>query len=275
MAPTSGTAPQGAAARSVSTASVLAGGVERKDWQRALRHHIWFIIGYNWLVAVTIAPLAFAAAFLLAVVLPESVRNPWRPPPVAVLCVAGYIFFEVTSFCLERNWSHVSIWRFWRLGVPFAVLQAVLCLRFARHDALGCLLFTALCLGTREFLFQLQAFFPAEGKCHLRSSCTKETLTMAFLGGSAYGMAVALLCGLSGALVHAVVGDGRKVLSPVYIDVLIALALPLGRNLCRMALNQSLANATSAGTLLAGSEQPKLDALIMYGDILFLLTMFM
>jgi len=257
-----------------TTSGVLAaGGVERKDsWQQALRHHIRFIIGYNWLIAVTIAPFAFAAAFLLAVVLPESVRNPWRPPPVAVLCIAGYIFFEVTSFCLERTWSRVSIWRFWRLAVPFAALQAFLCLRLARHDVLGCLLFTSLCLGCREFLFQFQASFPADGG---KNGCTKEKLTAAFLGGSAYGMAVALLCALSGALVHAVVGDGRKVLSPVYIDVLIALALPLGRNLSRMALNQSLSNATSAGALLAGSEQPKLDALVMYGDILFLLTMFM
>lgn len=260
-----------------TTSGVLAGGgVERKDsWQQALRHHIRLIIGYNWLIAVTIAPFAFAAAFLLAVVLPESVRNPWRPPPVAVLCIAGYIFFEVTSFCLERTWSRVSIWRFWRLAVPLAVLQAFLCLRLARHDALGCLLFTSLCLGCREFLFQFQALFQADGRCYTKSGCTQEKLTAAFLGGSAYGMAVALLCALSGALVHAVVGDGRKVLSPVYIDVLIALALPLGRNLSRMALNQSLANATSAGALLAGSEQPKLDALVMYGDILFLLTMFM
>merc|ERR1719504_102777 len=42
-----------------------------------------------------------------------------------------------------------------------------------------------------------------------------------------------------------------------------------------MVLNQSLGAATSAGPLLAAAEQPKLDALIMYGDVLFLLTLFM
>jgi hypothetical protein len=254
-----------------SSGVLAAGGVEKKDsWQQALRHHLWFIIGYNWLVAVTIAPLAFSAAFLLAVVLPESFRNPWRPPPVAVLCVAGYIFFEIAAFCLERNWSHVSICRFWRLAVPLAILQAILCLSLARHDTLSCLLFTSLCLGCREFLFQLQASWS-----DMKSGFTTEKLIAAILGGSAYGMAVALLCGLAGCLVHAVIGDGRIVYSPLYIDVLIALALPLGRNISRMALNQSLANATSAGALLAGSEQPKLDALVMYGDVLFLLTMFL
>lgn len=264
-----------------TASGVTAGGLERagsgvpasgvKDWQQALRHHLWFVVGYNWLVSVTIAPLAFAAAFLLSVVIPESVRNPWRPPPVAVLCVAGYIFFEVTSFCLERNWSHVSILRFWRIALPLGALQAFLCLRLARHDGLGCLLFISLCLGCREFLFQLQAV----NKCYPRDGCTREKLTSAFLGGSAYGMAVALLCGSAGALVHAVVGDGRKVLSPIYIDVLIAVALPFGRNISRMVLNQTLATATSASAILATAEEPKLDALIMYGDVLFLLSLFM
>jgi len=246
------------------------GGLDRsasglvKDWRQAVRHHLWFVVGYNWVVAVTIAPLAFAAAFVLSVVIPESVRNPWRPPPVAVLCIAGYIFFEVTSFCLERNWSRVSIWRFWRLSVPLGALAVFLCLRLARHDALGCLLFVSLCLGCREFLFQFQA---------ARYGCTKDKLTSAFFGGSAYGMAVGLICGMAGALSHAVVGDGRKVLSPLYIDVLIAVALPLGRNMARMVLNQYLAGATSIGPLLAAAEQPKLDALVMYGDVLFFLTL--
>lgn len=269
--------------RTVSGAAA-GGGLEEKrtpsgipttfDLRQALRHHLWYVVGYNWLVAVTIAPLAFAAAYLLCVVIPEAVRNPWRPPPVAVLCVSGYIFFEVTSFCLERNWSHVSIWRFWRLALPLGALQAFLCLRLARHDALGCLLFMSLCLGCREFLFQLQACYPTANK-YPSDGCTKEKLTSAFLGGSAYGMAVALFCGMAGALVHAVVGDGRKVYSALYIDVLIALALPLGRNMSRMALNQYLANATSAAPLLAAAEQPKLDALIMYSDVLFLLTLLM
>lgn len=190
---------------------------------------------------------------------------------MAVLCVAGYIFFEITSFCLERNWSHVSIWRFWRLAVPFAVLQFFLCLRLTRHDALGCLLFISLCLGCREFFFQFQAFSPRS----TRDGCTREKMTSAFMGGSAYGMMVALLCGTAGAMVHAVVGDGRKVHSAIYIDVLIAVALPFARNMARMVLNQTLAAATSAGPALAAAEQPKLDALVMYGDVLFLLTLFM
>lgn len=257
-----------ATASSVSASSPEREGQKSsvKNWRQAVRFYLWYVVGYNWLVAVTIAPIAFAAAFVLAVVLPESVRNPWRPPPVAVLCVAGYIFFEVTSFCLERNWSHVSLWRFWRLAVPFGALQVFLCLRLARHDALGCLLFVALCLGCREFLFQLQA---------LHKTARQEKLTSAFLGGSGYGMTVALVCGLSGALVHAVVGDGRKVYSPLYIDVLIALALPFGRNMSRIVLNMSLATTTSPSAQIALSEQPKLDALIMYGDILFLLTLFL
>jgi len=72
-----------------------------------------------------------------------------------------------------------------------------------------------------------------------------------------------------------VVGDGRKVHSAIYIDVLIAVALPFARNMARMVLNQTLAAATSAGPALAAAEQPKLDALVMYGDVLFLLTLFM
>jgi len=42
-----------------------------------------------------------------------------------------------------------------------------------------------------------------------------------------------------------------------------------------MILNQSLASATSAAALLAASEKPKLDALIMYSDLLFLFTLLM
>lgn len=269
--PTSGQVSE----KKTASGGLAAGGVERSnsfveksgsDLQQALRPHLQYVVGYNWVVSVSIAPLAFAAAFILSVVLPESFRNPWRPPPVAVLCVSGYIFFEVTSFCLERNWSQVSIWRFFRLAVPLGITQALLCLHLARHDVLGCLLFTSLCLGTREFLFQLFSG---------RHNTSKESLTAAFMGGSTYGMTVALLCGLGGALVHAVVGDGRKVLSTMYVDVLIALALPLGRNCCRSALNQFLSAATSANPMLSASKQPKLDALVMYGDILFLLTIFM
>jgi len=250
------------------------GAIGPKDWKEALRHHLWFVVGYNWLVALSIAPLAFAAAFSLSVVIPESVRNPWRPPPVAVLCVAGYVFFEVTAFCLERNWSRVSIWRFWRISIPIGALLIFLCLKLARHDSLGCLVFISLCLGLREFLFQFQASSSTVGKCY-PNSCTKEKLTASFLGGSSYGMTVFLLCGLSGALVHAVVGDGRQTLSAIYIDVLIALALPLGRNMSRMVLNQSLAAATSGIAITAAAEQPKVDTLIMYGDVLFLFTLLM
>jgi len=272
MAPPAAPSSQGDKVQRVASASgALAAGPKGSSTSSAVRHHLWWVVGYNWLVAVTIAPIAFGAAFLLSVVLPESVRNPWRPPPVAVLCVAGYIFFEITSFCLERNWSHVSIWRFWRLAVPFAVLQFFLCLRLTRHDALGCLLFVSLCLGCREFFFQFQAFSPRS----TRDGCTREKMTSAFMGGSAYGMMVALLCGTAGAMVHAVVGDGRKVHSAIYIDVLIAVALPFARNMARMVLNQTLAAATSAGPALAAAEQPKLDALVMYGDVLFLLTLFM
>jgi|Transcript_28682 hypothetical protein len=245
-----------------------------KEGKNSWKLHVQGVVRYDWLVAISIAPIAFAVAFILAVLLPEAAQKPWSPPPIAILCIAGYCFFEATAFCLERNWSRVSVWRFWRVAGPFAALQAFLCFRLTQHDVLGCLLFVCLCLGCREFLFEFQALCENTGKSSLHSGTVLSTLTSAFFGGSTYGFAVALLCGLAGTLVHAVVGDGRLIHSTVMLEVLCILALPLGRNFLRMALNRTLMAVTTAG-LESTEAPPKLDVLVMYSDILFLLTMFL
>jgi len=236
-----------------------------------LKRHFRSVVGYNWLVAISITPLAFSAAFILSVMLPEALRPaPWLPPPISVSCVAAYIWFEVTAFCLERNWSGVSFWRFWRFAAPLAALQAFLCLKFARNDVLTCLLFMSLCLGLRETLFEMMSHCSDLAK----SASFEEQVIQSLLGGSTYGMLAALLCGVMGSLTYAVVGDGRQVFSTLLIEVLCGVALPCARNISRLLLNQIMSNVAIPALPLS-ADSPKLDALVIYSDVLFIMTMFL
>lgn len=210
--------------------------------------------------------------------------------PVALLCISGYVFFEVTAFSLERNWSQVSLWRFWRVAVGPCIAFACLSFLLTFADMLGCLLFMSICLGFRESIFELQSAFPDVGRYFLKDRLTKEHVTASFFGGASYGATVAFCCAAAGGMMHAVAGHGKEVLSTVLLEVLCALALPLSRCLCRMLLSQWLGgvilvsgaenvattsrSTTLAPTPRATSGRPVLDSLLLYADVLYLLTMF-
>lgn len=256
-----------------------------------MRHSLWYVVGYDWLVSATVVPFALLVAWLFAVRIPKAGVEPFGHVRVSLLCISAYIFFEVTAFCLERNWSQVTIWRFWRVALLPATAYMLLSFFLTHYDVLGCLLFLSICLGFRESLFELQSAFPAVGMYILRDRLTKEHITACFFGGTSYGTAVALCCAATGAMVHAVAGRGKQVLSTVLLEVLCALGLPLGRCLCRMMLSQLLggvvlaagaenaAGASSPTTLAptprARSGRPVLDSLLLYSDILYVLTMFL
>mmetsp|Transcript_116668 Transcript_116668/g.206403 ORF Transcript_116668/g.206403 Transcript_116668/m.206403 type:complete len:573 (-) Transcript_116668:113-1831(-) len=261
-----------------------------RRWWQTMRHSLWYVVGYDWLVSATVLPFALLIVWLFAVKIPKLAMNPWEPVPVSLLCVSGYICFEVTAFCLERNWSQVSFWRFWRVAVGPCIVFTCLSLLLTWADMLGCLLFLSICLGFRETIFELQSAFPDVGKYFLKDRLTKEHVTACFFGGSCYGTAVAFCCAAGGAMMHAVAGRGKQVLSTVLLEVLCALGLPLSRCLCRMLLSQLLGgvvlasgaenvaaasgSTTLAPTPRARSGRPVLDSLLLYSDVLYLLTMF-
>lgn len=236
---------------------------------RLLRRYACSVVGYNWLVALTVLPLALLVVAPLAAARRGSASRP--PVPVGALFSAGFVLFEATSFCAERAWSRVACWRFWTLAAPACAGQALLCMTFSRNDALGCLLLSATCLGLREALFEA---------LHAGASMVgyeaKERATAALMGGFAYSVSLTLLCGATVALVRVaqrgVVARGALTVSTIFL----AGVLPLARTLARMILAQA-AGGSSPDLLpdLSGGRGSSLDTLVLHSDLVFVLAMFL
>eukprot|EP00747_Dinoflagellata_sp_TGD_P164072 gnl/TRDRNA2_/TRDRNA2_183510_c0_seq1.p1 gnl/TRDRNA2_/TRDRNA2_183510_c0~~gnl/TRDRNA2_/TRDRNA2_183510_c0_seq1.p1 ORF type:complete len:556 (+),score=61.33 gnl/TRDRNA2_/TRDRNA2_183510_c0_seq1:284-1951(+) len=228
------------------------------------RLHIQYVVLYNWLVAITIIP------FALGFVWPLSVLTVW----VSVVCVIAYICFEIAAFVLERNWSNISVWRFWRISAPLIICQALLCLLAATHDALGCLLFSALCLGVREALFQLQDAGSAAGGYDL-----KERVMAALTGGFAYATSLAIFCGFAYTLIRII--QYKETMAPGAFHVMYAVLMPLARGLSWLLLAQLVSSAALAQSsdvpqvLSQGEARPHIDALVMYADLAFAIAVFL
>lgn len=237
------------------------------------KRYLCYVIGYNWLVALTVLPFALTVVLLLALL----------HIPVAVVAVVAYIFFELTAFCLERNWSRVSYCRFWGNAAPLIVVNALLCLLLSHKSALGCLIFSALCLGVRETLLQLQYSSPNVGGYD-----AKERITVALTGGFAYCTTIALLCSSAYSLVR-ITQYKLKVLDPIMMEVVFIGVLPLLRFLSRLFCTQVASSAALApeplgpvpegivDPLVGGDSapRPQLDTLVMYTDVAWAFTMFL
>lgn len=236
---------------------------------RLLRRYACTVVGYNWLVAFTVLPLALLVVAPLSAARRGSASRP--PVPVGALFSAGFVLFEATAFCAERSWSRVACWRFWMLAAPVCAMQALLCMTFSRNDALGCLLLSATCLGLREALFEA---------LHAGASMVgyeaKERATAALMGGFAYSVSLTLLCAATVALVRVaqrgVVARGALTVSTIFL----AGVLPLARTLARMILAQA-AGGSSPDLLpdLSGGRGSSLDTLVLHSDLVFALAMFL
>lgn len=258
--------------------------------RRLTKRSTWYVIGYNWLVAATVLP------FALLVSLPLSLAD----ARVSYACCAAYLFLEATAYCVERNWSRIDAWRFWRLAAVVCVVQALLVLLVAPRDPHGCLLFSGLCLGLREAAFEL-----LHASTAIAGYDIKERTSVALVGGFTYSAVLTLLCGSAYVLIHATAN--RWAALPLHVMMLFCvLVLPLGRAISRILLTQASSAATlalqprgaaaaaGAGGLSsrtpepgsaagrsaaagAGGETclgPPLDALVLYSDMTLALTMF-
>lgn len=239
-------------------------------WARASRF-LWYVIGYNWLASAAVLPLALLVIWTLA-------EARFRYAPISHLAVMAYLFVELTAFTVESNWSRIGIGRFWGLAAPFCVLQALLCMTVAAYDPLGCLLLSALCLGTRECMFQL-----LYADVSVLGYDAGERFTTALLGGFVYCSVVALLCGTSASLVRTT-RNHSYTMSPLMLDIVFGLILPLARGLTRMLLTQSmsvgsllvgLAGNQPGADLLGGPQGPPVDAFLLSSDVAFALTIFL
>merc|ERR1719265_2569640 len=137
--------------------------------------HFRYVVGYNWLVAITFVPwylLLVGGAMLLRL---ESMKNS-IVHPVAIACCVGYLLLEITFWWMERCWSGIAAWTFWRLSAVFLMLYATLCCTLLHNDALACLMLFTVCLGLRETLFQYFHYYHD-------GLGLKERITAAFMGG--------------------------------------------------------------------------------------------
>lgn len=222
------------------------------------------VVGYNWLIAAALIPVALFSAVPLAL-LPDNVKI------ISIFACAAYIAAEATAYCAERNWSGISVLVFWRLAGPLAIAHVLLCVFLTRRDALGCMLFSAILLGLRESLFQLCYATFAVGRGEWR-----ERLLTAFLGGFAYSWVLTLLCGGGYILVNTVLYNAQN-LSHVSTELLYVMVLPLSRAMLRLLLMQLAGSVAPSlgflGRVGNGIVKPQLDALVLYSDAMFALIL--
>lgn len=235
------------------------------------RRYTVFVVGYNWLVAISMLPFALLTVWLNALARESSLQA-----PVSFVFCAAYLIYEATAFCMERNWSRVSAWRFWRVSAPLLAAHTICCLLAAWDDALGCIIFTALCLGGREIAFEL-----LEASTEAVGYGAKERVIAAVLGGSTYGLIVSGCAGGAYVTVRVARIGAEGLVSPTF-EILFALALPVLRSVVRLIVTQSLGDAVliPRGPLPADTKdtlppQPQLDTLVMYSDFAFALTVFL
>lgn len=235
----------------------------------SMRRYLCFVVGYNWVVTITLLPFAILTVWPIT----HLMESPSTKAPVCVPICIAYVFFEVTAFWLERNWSRISIWRFWRVAAPFVAIHVACCYFFAYRDPLGCIIFSAVCLCLREAIFEL-----VEAGSEVIGYGLKDRVTSALLGGAAYGAFAGLLTSGAYLAVRATRLRVAGLHSPTF-EILFVLVLPAFRFLLRVALAQSVAGAVCGhwqpSVAVPEPREPRLDALLVYGDFLFTLTMFL
>lgn len=235
--------------------------------------HFRYVVGYNWLVAVTFVPWYFllvGGAWLLRhEAMEKSIVH-----PVAIACCVGYLLLETTFWWMERCWSGVAAWTFWRLGAVSLVLYATLCCTLLRNDALACLMLFTVCLGLRETLYQyLHYYHDGMG--------LKERVTAAFMGGFTFCLIVCSLIS-SVYLLTRLAYKNDAVLSIAASELLYVLVLPVLRFLARLILTQFISSSIvgphhfdvqlgADDTVKPGKFKPQLDALVVYADFIFAL----
>lgn len=235
------------------------------------KQYLVYVIGYNWLVAITLLPFLFLALWLFAV----------ADVPAGVTCSVGYFFIEVAAFWMERNWSGVGFVSFWQLAIPLFLVYVLVACTLCLADVLGCLLFFALCLGVREALFQFYTFYADE-------ESLRERLAASFMGGCAYGSVLSVMVSYAYFLTN-LAFLGEAAMNITTFQVLYIFVLPLVRLLVRLFVTQALSSAIvgphpfdvlgyGARNLAlrggGGAPHMQLDTLVMYGDFLFTLMMF-
>lgn len=233
---------------------------------RAGKRYAWFVLGYNWLVSLTMLVV------ILPVVVPVAMSGPL---PVSYLSCAIYVILEVAGFCLERGWSRVGLCRFWSIAGPICIVQVCLCLFVVPHDPLGCLLMSALCLGFREMLFELCNSSVSVGGYGL-----KERFVSALVGGFAYSALVSFLCVVAFGVVRLTQGSGVQFRT---LQVIYLVVLPITRILLRMLITQSASGSVLGMSLTqthdaGGRGQapfPSLDARVLHSDVEFGLAIFL
>lgn len=235
------------------------------------KQYLVYVIGYNWLVAITLVPFLLLAVWAFAAL---------KIPP-GVTCCVGYFVMEVAAFWMERNWSGVGVISFFRFSLPLFLLYALVACTLCLKDAFGCLLFFALFLGVREALFQFFTFYAQEENM-------KERLAASFMGGCAYGSVLSILVSYAYFLMNLVFLREDEMTTTTF-QVLYIFVLPLVRLLTRLFITQSLSSAIvgphpfdvlgyGARDLAlrgnGGAPHMQLDTLVMYGDFLFCLMIF-
>mmetsp|Transcript_73794 Transcript_73794/g.142712 ORF Transcript_73794/g.142712 Transcript_73794/m.142712 type:complete len:598 (-) Transcript_73794:76-1869(-) len=254
----------------------------REMARNLLSRSLWYVVGYNWLVAATVLPIASVMVWPLA-----STRL-----PVSVLFCIAYTFLEVTAFCAERNWSRVGFLCFWKFAAPCCIVQTLLCSYRAYNEPLGCLFISALCVGMRETLFELFHAGKSVGGYDAR-----ERATSALIGGFAYSALLVFAFGMAFALLR-VTQARTPIMSTHLVHVLYLLVFPITRALSRMFLTKMTSGlalgaidepAPRAAAAAAPAEAeaaepvssapsatgPPLDVLVLNSDMAFVLTMFL
>lgn len=235
--------------------------------------HFRYVVGYNWLVTITFVPWYFllvGGAWLLRhEFMEKSIVH-----PVAIACCVGYLLLETTFWWMERCWSGVAAWTFWRLGAVSLVLYATLACTLLHNDALACLMLFTVCLGLRETLYQYLYYYHDEMDL-------KERLTAAFMGGFTFCL---IICALISSvyLLTRLAYENDAVLSVATSDLLYVLILPALRLLARLILTQFISSSIVGphhfdvqlgpdDTVKPGKFKPQLDALVVYADFIFAL----
>mmetsp|Transcript_73795 Transcript_73795/g.142718 ORF Transcript_73795/g.142718 Transcript_73795/m.142718 type:complete len:602 (-) Transcript_73795:76-1881(-) len=258
----------------------------REMARNLLSRSLWYVVGYNWLVAATVLPIASVMVWPLA-----STRL-----PVSVLFCIAYTFLEVTAFCAERNWSRVGFLCFWKFAAPCCIVQTLLCSYRAYNEPLGCLFISALCVGMRETLFELFHAGKSVGGYDAR-----ERATSALIGGFAYSALLVFAFGMAFATIC--ITQVKTPIMPTHlVHLLYLLVFPVTRILSRMLLTKltsglalgaisepdQSAAAAAVSEASAGAETethavpsipsatgPPLDVLVLNSDMAFALTMFL
>mmetsp|Transcript_9209 Transcript_9209/g.17603 ORF Transcript_9209/g.17603 Transcript_9209/m.17603 type:complete len:630 (-) Transcript_9209:41-1930(-) len=255
---------------------------DRDAARHLLSQSLWHVVGYNWLVAATVLPIAIVLVWPLAGT---------RLPVSTLFCIA-YTFLEVTAFCAERNWSRVGVLCFWKFAAPCCIVQTLLCSYRAYNEPLGCLFISALCVGMRETLFELFHAGKSVGGYDAR-----ERATSALIGGFAYSALLVFAFGMAFALLR-VTQARTPIMSTHLVHVLYLLVFPITRALSRMFLTKMTSGlalgaidepAPRAAAAAAPAEAeaaepvssapsatgPPLDVLVLNSDMAFVLTMFL